>query len=251
MSTKTSLLFSTAVLSTLGQILATSPNRFSALGVTKALRERVSNGEIEITDVPQIPLPDSAPNAGVLVSEVAYPKVKQLLAELHESVSGPLSLSEFVPTRTKDATTGASYYEYVKGDGNITLTPVTLPNTPPPTVKPPTTSVLPTIQSPANLKGGEVENIVSYVRNKLAAGQCPSLKQIQSRLKDTSLRCKDIALVLSSAGATLANNPQAFSLTVVTALAPNRPVPSTPVTVKPAQTSGLYPYAAIFTGKGN
>ena len=107
MSTKTSLLFSTAVLSTLGIVLASSPNRFSALGVTKALRDRVGSGDIEISDVVQIPLPS---DPATLVSEVSYPKVKQLLSELHESVSGPLSLSEFIPTPTRDGATGNFYY---------------------------------------------------------------------------------------------------------------------------------------------
>ena len=237
----TSLLFSTAVLSTLSLVLASSPDRFSALAVTNALRDRVSNGEIEITDVPKIPLPSADPNAGVLVSEVSYTKVKQLLSELHESVAGVFSLADFTPTSTKDAATGARYYEYVKR----TSVSNTMPTPSQSFAKPPVPSVAPKISTPANTQSGEAAKILSYVQNKLSVGQSPTLKQIQSRLKDTPLRCKDIADILISLGAGITTHPTTFYRSSVTSMNQSPAKVSSALTIKQSSPTGLYPYAAL------
>lgn len=234
---KSILLFSTAVLSTLGVVLTQTPNRFSALGVTKALRERVVNGEIEISDVDTVPLPNDPTQH---VSEVSYSQVKQLLAELHECVGGPLSIADFTPTPTKDSATGSRYYEYVKNDSIQASPPAPVPASSQQTFGGP--AVQNVAKQPALT--GESAKIVSYVQNKLATGEAPTLKQIQSRLKDTTLRCKDIASILTSSGASLTTNLLAFSLTRVTALGANPIASTSPVIVK-SGTGRLYPFAAL------
>ena len=101
---------------------------------------------------------------------------------------------------------------------------------------------------PIKVTADEITKIFSYVKNRLDAGNPPTLKEIQSRHKGTKLRCKDIANVIAkeSSGAVIVNNAAAFSLSEVTSLGAPA-VKAQPVTVFPASLTGLmlYPYGAF------
>ncbi len=151
---------------------------FSAFDITRSLREKVSNGEYDISDV------DKDTFGGQLVSVVEHESVKDIVKELFKEDLIP----DYTPKNFFDSAKGRSYVKYSFSNGAATQ-----PITASAGLAAPASAVsAPKVTAPAPAPSNAVwDKAVQYVKNR---GTAPtSMKQIQSRLKGNSVTCKEIA----------------------------------------------------------
>ena len=171
------LTFATAVLCAIRRFTSISFD-FSAHDITKELRRQVNSGEIALSDI------DERDVDGSITQYIEHDVVRNLVRELYTE--------NLIPDYGRKD--NGQYIVYTKL--NITpsqTTTVTLAAQPTPT---PT----PTPPQPAISQITKETMVIDYVKRKVAKGEHPTLKRIQSRMKRASLTCGEIESVLMKYG---------------------------------------------------
>lgn len=172
------------------QAFTTAQKEFSAHDVTRELRTLVNSGELGIIDLSRVDV-DGIPNTYRID---------------HNTVRGYVRASfGSVPNYERDNSRGYALYRPKTAGSSYSATPVATPA--------PTTYTSQVSAPPFST--AITSKVISYVNNKLADGICPTLKQIQSRLKGYSITCKEIADILPTALYKVAVNSDVFSRSTV------------------------------------
>lgn len=182
----TTISLNTAVLLAIQGVLA-SQKSFSAHDITKAIRASVNDSEYLLSDR------DTEDVDGIQTQRVEHTEVRGIIDELYDAaVFGNVGMVRRF---------NGSFYEYSRPAQ--TPTRVTAATVAPQAVSVPST--------PAN-------QLLDVIKNYVQARGPVTLKQVQSRLKGTSLTCGDLAkLVQSHTDLALRPSPT-LSLSTVTAV---------------------------------
>lgn len=185
---------------------------FSAYDITTSLREKVKDGEYDITDVAKDTF------AGAYVSVVDHSAVRDVLKELFtlDLIPNYTSTNHFNANANRGA--GASYvlYQFSKNPNptasNVLSGATSVPTTPATTTVPVAQTVSATLRLPDDTMWQKAKD---YLANKRAFGIPATLKQVQSRLKGYSVTCEELRFGLVNRSYSLAYAPNLSESTVL------------------------------------
>lgn len=183
----------TAVLASIAGFHSRKAN-FSAYDITRDLREKANNGEVDILDVARL-------NGGS--ANVGHDSVRSIVQEVFSEKLIP----DYDGAPYYDAQHQVSYHLYTYQGAQPAPVPSAVP------VPVPAVNVAPaaplystTVQSA--LKQPDTDmwvKVMDYIKAKRRAGTEPSMKDIQSRLKGYKVTCQEIKNWLVSRGYTVFN----------------------------------------------
>jgi hypothetical protein len=192
---------------------AANNQTFSVFDITRTIREKTAQGELEI--------PEVEVSGAEFRFDISHPKVKALFDELYRT--GVFD-SEFTLARTFTGMIGgnASYFEYTPTlVGNVATTPAPVappvtPNYPWGPASNPTPPAVPQSVTPAPVGGNDITNRVQqYLAGCVIRNFRPTLKQVQSAIKrnghSTGVSCEDLKVTIQSLGFTVVDDPESVS----------------------------------------
>lgn len=191
------LLFTSAVAAVVAAFTS-AQNSFSAHDVTRELRRQANTGEVDLLDLTRENV-DGVPNT----FRIEHNKVREEVAAQLGALRG---------TYERDFSRGYTLYRpkanaYATLATSVPTAPVNLANAPLTTFG---------VGSTATPDPDRSKKVSIYLIRKHGAGDNPSLKQIQSRLKGDYVTCSELADLVKTLGYQVSVNPSCPSQSVVT-----------------------------------
>lgn len=172
---------------------ATKSQSFSVHDITRTIREKTAQGELEI--------PEVEVSGASFRFDIPHAKVKALFDELYRTNAFD---ADFTLTRNFNG----MYFEYTPQLVNGATIP--------PQTSAPVAAPAPTVAPSVTVASNDITaRVQQYLTNCVARNFRPSLKQVQSAIKrqnvSTGVSCESLKTTIETLGYTVIDNPDALS----------------------------------------